>query len=67
MKKLSQILNAHMEGVCSMKIIPIQERSTELHKRENCVLFLPVNILSVVCWLSWPHDTLLCVVILLSE
>ena len=24
---------------------------------ENHVLFLPVNILSVACQLSWPHDT----------
>ena len=32
----------------------------ELYMCENAVFFLPV---SVACWLSWSHDTLLCVLI----
>jgi len=35
--------------------------------RENCVLVLPVNILTVWCaGFTWPHDTLPCVLILHS-
>ena len=29
-----------MEDICSVKIIPIREGSTELHMHENQVLFL---------------------------
>ena len=30
-------------------VISIQEGSMEIHMRENCVLFLPVNILTMWC------------------
>ena len=36
-----------VEDICSIKMIAIQEGSTELHMHENCILFLPVNILMV--------------------
>ena len=42
-----------MEGVYSIKTLLIQEGSMELHMRENCILFLPVNIThGVACQLS---------------
>jgi len=79
MKKLSQTLRAYnlqmrttilvcgvlkVEGVCTTKIVQIQQGSTELRMWENRVLVLPVNILTV--WragFTWPHDTLPCVLI----
>ena len=36
-----------MEGLCNIKMIPIQEGSMELCMHENHILFLPVNILMV--------------------
>jgi len=53
-----------VEGVCTMKKTLVQQGSTELRMLENCVLVLPADILTV--WhagFTWPHDTLLCVLI----
>ena len=36
-------------GVCNIKIIPIRKGSMELHKHENHIFFLPINILTVWC------------------
>ena len=56
-----------VEGVCSAKMIPIQEGSTELHMHENCVLFLPVNVLTPRCsalaFLAARHTTMIVYVI----
>jgi len=52
-KKLSQTLRAYNSQMCEynlgmwMKVIPVQQGSTELCMRENCALVLPVNILTV--------------------
>jgi len=72
-KKLSQTLRAYnsqmrgtilvcgvlrVEDVCTTKV---QQGSLELHMRKNCVLVLPVNIVTV--WhagFTWLHDTLPC-------
>jgi len=57
-----------VEGVCSTKTIQAQQGSTELRMRENRVLVLPVNILTV--WhtgFTWPHDTLPCVLIIVHH
>ena len=35
----------------------------KLQRCENCIFFLPVNILTVARWLLGPHDTLPCVLI----
>ena len=54
-----------MEGVCTAKIVFFHQGSTELRRCENCVFFLPVNILTgVTRWLLGPHDTLPCVLII---
>ena len=38
----------------------------ELCMHENAVFFLAVNTHSVACWLSWPHNTLPCVLMYVS-
>ena len=46
------------------KIVLFHQGSTELRRCENCVFFLPVNILTGVARrLLGPHDTLPCVLI----
>ena len=46
------------------KIVLFHQGSTELRRCENCVFFLPVNILTgVTRRLLGPHDTLPCVLI----
>ena len=46
------------------KIVLFHQGSTELRRCENCVFFLPVNILKGVAHrLLGPHDTLPCVLI----
>jgi len=48
-----------VESIYSTKMIPVQLGSTELHMHENCVLVLPVNILTV--WhtgLATQHTTM---------
>ena len=58
------ILSAEVGGVSTAKIVLFHQGSTELRKCENCVFFLPVNILTgVACRLLGPHDTLPCVLI----
>ena len=53
-----------MEGVRTAKIVLFHQGSTELQRCENCVFFLPVNILTgVTRQLLGPHDTLPCVLI----
>ena len=53
-----------LEGVSTAKIVLFHQGSTELRKCENCVFFLPVNILmGVTRRLLGPHDTLPCVLI----
>ena len=53
-----------MEGVSTAKIVLFHQGSTELRRCENCVFFLPVNILTgVTRRLLGPHDTLPCVLI----
>ena len=47
-----------VEEICSVRMIPIQEGSTELCIRENCILFLLVYTHGMAYWFSWPHDTL---------
>ena len=50
---------AEVEGVSTVKIVLFHQGSTELRRCENCVFFLPVNILTgVACRLLGPHDTL---------
>ena len=47
-----------MEGVSTAKIVLVHLGSTELRRCENCVFFLPVNILTGVARrLLGPHDT----------
>ena len=56
-----------VEGVSTAKIVLFHHGSTELRRCENCVFFLPVNILTgVALRLLGPHDTLPCVLIWLS-
>ena len=56
-----------MEGVSTAKIVFFHQGSTELRRCENCVFFLPVNILTdVTRRLLGPHGTLPCVLILYS-
>ena len=53
-----------LEGMSTAKIVLFHQGSTELRRCENCVFFLPVNILTgVVRRLLGPHDTLPCVLI----
>ena len=53
-----------LEGMSTAKIVLFHQGSTELRRCENCVFFLPVNILTgVTCRLLGPHDTLPCVLI----
>ena len=53
-----------VEGVFTAKIVLFHQGSTELRRCENCVFFLPVNILTgVTRRLLGPHDTLPCVLI----
>ena len=53
-----------MEEVSTAKIVLFHQGSTELRRCENCVFFLPVNILTgVTRRLLGPHDTLPCVLI----
>ena len=53
-----------MEGVSTANIVLFHQGSTELRRCENCVFFLPVNILmGVTRRLLGPHDTLPCVLI----
>ena len=48
------------------KIVLFHQGSTELRRCENCIFFLPVNILTgVACRLLGPHDTLPCVLIII--
>ena len=52
------------KGVSTAKIVLFHQGSTELRRCENCIFFLPVNILTGVArWLLGPHDTLPCVLI----
>ena len=52
------------EGVSTAKIVLFHQGSTELRRCENCIFFLPVNILTgVTRRLLGPHDTLPCVLI----
>ena len=37
-----------MEGMSTAKIVSFHKDSTELKLHENCVFFLPVNILTVL-------------------
>ena len=47
-----------MEEVFTAKIVLFHQGSTELRRCENCVFFLPVNILTgVTRQLLGPHDT----------
>ena len=51
-------------GVSTAKIVLFHQGSTKLRRCENCVFFLPVNILTgVTRRLLGPHDTLPCVLI----
>ena len=51
-----------LEGMSTAKIVLFHQGSTELWRCENCVFFLPVNILTgVTRRLLGPHDTLPCV------
>ena len=51
-----------VEGVSTAKLVLFHQGSTELRRCENCVFFLPVNILTgVTRRLLGPHDTLPCV------
>ena len=53
-----------MEGVSTAKIVLFHQGSTELRRCENCVFFLPVNILmGVARRILGPHNTLPCVLI----
>ena len=53
-----------MEGVFTATIVLFHQDITELRMCENCVFFLPVNILTgVTRRLLGPHDTLPCVLI----
>ena len=53
-----------LEGVSTAKIVLFNQGSTELRRCENCVFFLPVNILTGVARrLLGPHDTIPCVLI----
>ena len=56
-----------LEGMSTAKIVLFHQGSTELERCENCIFFLPVNILTgVTRWLLGPHDTLPCVLIYLK-
>ena len=53
-----------MEGVSTAKIVLFHRGSTEQWRCENCVFFLPVNILTgVTRRLLGQHDILPCVLI----
>ena len=57
--------SAAVGGHVHIKIVLFHQGSTELRRCENCVFFLPGNILTgVTRWLLGPHDTLLCVLIM---
>ena len=54
-----------VEGISTVKIVRFRTSITKLHIRENCIVVLPVNILTgVMHRLLGPHDTLPCVLIL---
>ena len=54
--------SAAVGGHVHSKIVLFHQGSTELRRCENCVFFLPVNILTgVTRRLLGPHDTLPCV------
>ena len=56
--------SAAVGGNVHSKIVLFHQGSTELRRCENCVFFLPVNILTgVTRRLLGPHDTLPCVLI----
>ena len=79
-KKLSQFLKSHIMGTLEAILLKFgmwsaevggsvhsknRLGSTELRRCENCIFFLPVNILTgVACRLLGPHDTLPCVFVL---
>ena len=49
-------------GSVHSKTVLFRQGSTELQRCENCIFFLPVNILTGVArQFLGPHDTLLCV------
>ena len=57
-----------LEGVSTAKIVLFHQGSTELRRCENCIFFLPVNILmGVARWLLGLHDMLPCVLIFLIK
>ena len=57
-----------MEEVSTAKVVLFHQGSTELRRCENCVFFIPVNILTgVTRRLLGPHDTLPCVLMGYSE
>ena len=57
-----------VEGVSTAKVVLFHQGITELRRCENCVFFLPVNILTGVARrLLEPHDTLPCVLISLPN
>jgi len=44
-----------VEGISTAKIVQFHASSTKLRMRENCIIVLPVNILTgVACWLLGP-------------
>ena len=54
-----------VEGVSTAKIVLFHQGSTELRRCENCIFFLPVNILTGVArQFLGPHDTLPCVLMM---
>ena len=56
--------SAEVGGSVNSKTVLFHQGSTELRRCENCVFFLPVNILTgVERRLLGPHDTLPCVLI----
>ena len=57
-----------LEEMSTAKIVLFHQGSTELRRCENCVFFLPVNILTgVTRRLLGPHDTLPCVLIFMCN
>ena len=60
--------SAAVGGHVHRKIVLFHQGSTELRRCENCVFFLPVNILTgVTRRLLGPHDTLPCVLITIEK
>jgi len=59
-----EIWGIELEGNSTAKIVWFRTSSTKLHIRENRIIVLPVNILTVLAHrLLGPHDTLPCVLI----